>query len=103
MTKYFLMYYGGKRPSSPVEFASIMETWRNWTAEMGSAVIDSGNPFSQAAEVTSDGRTDTTAEVPSGYSIIQAEDMQRAIEIAQTTPVVEQGGRAVVYESFKVI
>lgn len=104
MTKYILMYYGGKRPQSPEEFAAIMEAWRTWTTETGKAVLDSGNPVSQTAEVTADRvAARTNNDTPSGYSIIQAESMEQAVQIAQTTPVVHQGGQAIVYETFKVI
>jgi hypothetical protein len=104
MAKYIFMYYGGKRPQSPQEFAGIMEAWRTWTAETGKAVLDSGNPLSQTALVTpKEVQTTPEGEVPTGYSIIEAENMEQAIQIAQTTPVVQSGGNAMVYETFKVI
>jgi hypothetical protein len=104
MTKYILMYYGGKRPETPEEFTGVMEAWRSWTEEMGKAVLDSGNPVSQVAHVAPDKVSrGANGAVPTGYSLIQAENMEQAIQIAQTTPVVQQGGQAVVYETFKVI
>ncbi len=104
MTKYIILYFGGKRPASPQEFANILEAWRNWTTQHGRAVIDSGNPLSQAAMVTTQGvEVDANGELPSGYTIIEADSMEQAVKIVRSTPVVAQGGKAVVYESFKVI
>lgn len=102
MPKYVLAYHGGSgMPESEVEQAAIMEAWSAWFAGMGAAVVDGGNPISQTKTVASDGSASDGggANPITGYSLISAADMNAALGLAGTCPVLASGGSVEVAEA----
>ena len=66
---------------------------------------DGGNPFTPAAksisgDAVSDGGVDAMA---SGYSVIKADSLDAAVEMAKGCPVLQGGARISVYETFEVM
>ncbi len=94
MAKYLLVYHGGKMPESSAEVAQVMDAWGKWFGSLGSAVVDGGNPVGQSFTVNSDGSTaDNGGSNPaSGYSLIEASDMDDALSKAKACPVLSSGG-----------
>ena len=108
MKKFVFVYYNGGDPSetSKEEMDQIMADWGKWYEELGDAVVDGGNPFGPggqevtAAEVTDVGGAENWHA--SGYTIVNAEDMDGAVKMAQSNPMHKHtDGKAVVrvYES----
>jgi hypothetical protein len=62
--------------------------WQAWFEQLGSAVADAGNPAFDRATVENCG-PDT---VLGGYSLITADDLQSAIELARGCPYASEGG-----------
>ena len=92
MAKFVFVYHGGKTPSSPEETAKVMEKWGAWFAGMGSAVIDGGNPVGPSTTVSADSVVDNGGANPlSGYSLIEAENMEAAVEMAKGCPILDHG------------
>jgi hypothetical protein len=103
MAKYVLAYYGGGMPESPEEQAKVMEAWGAWFGQLGSALADGGNPTSGAAKtISADGKVKDGANGPalSGYSIIEAPDLEKATELAKGCPVLQGGATISVFETF---
>ncbi len=76
MSKYMLVYTGGKMPESEKEQKKVLKEWETWYAKSGHAIVDQGNPFSPIAKnISSDGRiSDGSMDcMASGYSLIMAE------------------------------
>jgi hypothetical protein len=77
------LYYGMWRQTPEMKKA-----WGDWFASIGDKLVDGGNPLGQGFEVSDDG----TNELPldngalTGYSIISAESMEAAVEIAEACP-----------------
>ena len=93
-------------PEGPAEQAAVMKDWDAWFGGMGSALADGGNPFTgKAMSITSDGKTSDGAGgmLASGYSIIKADSLNAAVEIAKRCPVLKGGAKITVYETFKVM
>ncbi len=94
MPKYVLSYRGNKQmPSDEGEVAEIMAAWGAWFGSVGEALVDGGNPFSVATSVASDGSVG--APIPNeltGYSIVNAADLDGAVAIAKGCPVLGAGG-----------
>ncbi len=102
MPKYVLAYHGGNpMPESEAEQAVIMEAWGAWFAGMGQAVVDGGNPISQTKTITSDGTASDGggANPITGYSLISAANMDAALVLAGTCPVLAAGGNVEVAEA----
>ena len=104
MTKYALIYTGGGMPESEAEGAKVMEAWRNWMGSLGEALVDGGNPFSNAKSIVSDGSvSDATIGVrASGYSLLNADSLDAAVTMAKGCPHLQNGGQISVYETMEM-
>jgi hypothetical protein len=80
MAKYLFVYHGGS---------------------MGAAVIDGGNPVGDSSTVNPDGSVSGNggANPASGYSLIEATDLDDALAKAQGCPILVGGGSIEVAEA----
>jgi hypothetical protein len=116
MSDYLVMYEGGNRAwttTSPQELQGVFAEWGAWFKELeskgvlrtpGSALAPGG------AVITRNGKgfvTDTSMaevkELIGGFTIIQAESVEKAAEIAQSSPFLRNnpGGRIRVQPVFE--
>jgi hypothetical protein len=85
MKKFVLMHVGFETPTP-----EIQEAWGKWFASIGSRIVDSGSPLGAGREVTKNG----TRELPlgadsiTGYTIINAENLDDAEQVAKTCPII---------------
>ena len=102
MAKYLFVYHGGENPKSEEEVAEVLDAWGNWFGTMGAAVIDGGNPVGQSYTVNGDGSvTDNGGANPaSGYSLIEAGDLDDAVAKAKGGPILEANGTVELAEAF---
>ena len=92
MSNYIFAFHGGKKPESPEEGAKFMERWKAWVGGLGDAVVNPGNPVGMSKTVSSGGVTDDGGSNPlMGYSIVKADSMDAALEIAKGCPFLEMG------------
>src|SRR5215469_14740612 len=106
MANYLLLYTGGRMPETEAEQAAVMKAWTNWFGELGSALVDGGNPTTgQAKTIASNGTVSTGSELgmASGYSIIKADSLDEAVAKAKGCPVLQGGAKIVVLETFNVM
>ncbi|MEM7193540.1 MAG: hypothetical protein AAF402_01230 [Pseudomonadota bacterium] len=94
MTKFIFVYHGGSMPETEEEAALMMAKWHSWFDGLGSAVIDGGNPVGLSKTVNSNGSVDDHggANPASGYSLLQADTIEAALDMAQGCPIRESGG-----------
>ena len=85
---------------SPEKAQQTMNKWRAWFEEMtrkgqlkspGQPLDDAGKVVSAKGRVT-DGPYKEAKDVIGGYSIIEADDLSQAAQIAAGCPLVEAGG-----------
>jgi hypothetical protein len=91
---------------TPAEQQAILQAWTAWFGKLGSALVDGGNPFTPEAKHVSSGGKVTDGPVgamATGYSIIQADSLAAASEIAKGCPALQDGGQVTVYETFPVM
>ena len=103
MTNYVLVYTGGGMPETEEEGAAVMAAWGKWYGALGPAIVDGGNPFGPAAAVNPDGSV--TEGAPSGltgYTVLAADNLAAATDLAKGCPVLSSGGSVEVYETFDV-
>ncbi len=92
MPKYIFAYHGGKPPETPEEGEKVMAAWGEWLGAMGDAVVDGGNPAGPSKTVSASGVADDGGANPlSGYSLVNAPDMDAAVEMAKGCPVLPHG------------
>src|ERR1700690_3312815 len=94
MANFVLLFHGGSMPETPEEGQKIMAAWTDWFAQLGSALVDGGNPASHPHTLATDGSVSDALDGPTGYSIISADSMDAAIELAKGCPV-RQGGASI--------
>lgn len=99
MANYVLVYHGGSMPESPEEGAKVMQAWNEWFQQLGDAVVDGGNPASATRTIAANGSV-SDADGPSGYSIIKADSLDAAVELAKGCPVLQGGASIQVVETF---
>ena len=92
MPEFILAYHGGRKPESPEEGAQMMERWKTWLADLGDAMVNPGTPLGMSKFVDSNGVADAGNYEPlTGYSVVSAEDMDKALALAKSCPFVEIG------------
>jgi hypothetical protein len=96
MAKYVLIYNGGKAPESEEEKDRVMTAWGHWFESLGDALVDGGNPFGSPKSIGGD-----ASEAATGYSVLQADDHDAAVELAKGNPMTQENGTRIdVYEAF---
>jgi hypothetical protein len=106
MADYVLLFGGGGMPETEAEQAAVMEAWTAWFNDLGDAVKDQGNPFSgQAQTIAPDGSVGGSPLAPtaSGYTVLRAESLDDAVNMAKGCPVLQGGAQITVYETMAVM
>ena len=104
MAKFLFVYHGGGVPETPEAQAKAMEAWGVWFGQLGPAVTDGGNPTGASATVTADGSSQGGGANPTtGYSLIEASNLEDAIEKAKGCPLLGDGGSVEVCETINVM
>ncbi len=104
MPKYVFAYHGGKKPESQAEGEKVMAEWGAWFETLGSAIVDPGNPVGQSMTVSSSGvSADGGANPLSGYTLVNADSLDAATEMAKGCPMVKDGsGQVEVAEAMEM-
>ncbi|MGB5407309.1 MAG: hypothetical protein WBN43_11045 [Thiogranum sp.] len=99
MTQYIITYLGGDQPSSPEEGKQHFAKYKEWLSSLGDSAVSPANPFKNTSTVNSDGTVTTGSTTSmSGYTIIEADSMNTALEIAKAWPFLDIGGSLEVSE-----
>ena len=92
MPKYIIAYHGGRQPESPEEGKKGREKFMAWIDNLGDAVVNPGTPLGMAKIVTSSEVADNHDENRlTGFSIVKADNMDAALDIAKECPFLEMG------------
>ena len=93
MSKFMFAYHGGKMPETPEEGAKMMAAWEAWYKDMGESLVDGGNPVGMSKTVSSGGVEDNGGAHPlSGDTLISADSIEVACDMAKGCPMLESGG-----------
>ena len=106
MSNYVLLYTGGGMPAAEAEQKKMLQEWQSWYTKLDGALVDEGDPFAPMAKNITKGGTvkDGVVGTPAtGYSIIKADSLNAAVEIAKSCPVLRSGGQISVYETLKAM
>ena len=85
MKKFMFLHVGFKTPTQ-----EIMNDWMKWFESISDKTVDSGFSFGEAREITRDGSKELPLGLDSmtGYTIINAENLDEAEKIAKTCPII---------------
>ncbi len=103
MAQYIITYLGGDQPSSPEEGQKHFAKYKAWLSALGDAAVSPANPFKDTRTVNADGTVTTGSTTSmSGYTIIEADTMEAALEMAKACPFLDIGGSLEVSELMKM-
>ena len=103
MAKYLLIYRRASDLGDKItaeEMQRQMEKWRTWIAEgfQKGWMVDPGDALTQEGRVVKpkqvvvDGPFAEAKEIVGGYSIIQADSIEAAVQYAKGCPALQSGG-----------
>jgi len=100
MANFILVYSGGSAGATEAEREKSMQAWGGGSASSATRLSTAGNPFSEHAKNISNGTVhDGAIGTPAtGYSILKADSLNAAAELARGCPVLQSGGKITVYE-----
>jgi hypothetical protein len=99
MANFLLAYKGGSMAETPEDQEAAMNAWMGWFGSLGSAVVDGGNPFGASTAVLADGSRGDAGAALTGYSVLQADSLDAAADLAKGCPILAAGGTVEVYEA----
>lgn len=93
MPDFLFVYHGGKMPETPEAQQASMAAWGKWMEDHSSALKNPGHPVGMSKTVSPAGIADDGGANPTaGFSIISADDIDAACAIAQSNPMLSDGG-----------
>src|SRR5258708_15649472 len=101
MSDFAFVYRGRDFSASPEQMQKTMEKWRAWFKQLGEAghLKDTGHPLENSGRVVrgkqkavTDGPFAEAKDVVGGFTLIQASDLDHALELSKNCPILEVGG-----------
>ena len=101
MAEFLYLYRGGQRGTTPQESEQIMQKWVNWFKELGATgnLKDGGQPLEPEGKVVkgkagpvTDGPYAEAKDLVGGYTLIEADSLAKAAELAKGCPILERQG-----------
>jgi hypothetical protein len=99
MGKYVFAYNGGGTAQTDEGRQAAMAAWGAWFGKLGPAIVDPGNPFAGSTSVGGNGSPDSPL---TGYTVVNADSLDAASDLADGCPVLGEGGSIDVYETIEV-
>ena len=104
MAQYILIYKMAQPFDYSVlpekEIQKMAEVWGEWLGSIGGKLVDRGDKFKSGAKVVATDGVHEADNLLSGYSIIEAEDIDEALDFAKGSPILRNNGTVEVYEAF---
>jgi len=102
MSEFIYLYRGTNISAlSPEEMQKTMEKWTAWFKELGANghLKNPGNPLENTGKVVkgkqkrvTDGPYAEAKDVVGGYTVIEAKDIAKALELSKGCPILEVDG-----------
>jgi hypothetical protein len=101
MSEFVYFYRGGQTGRSPERMQQMMQKWMAWFKELADQghVIDRGQPLEQADKLVkgskkavTDGPFAEAKDVIGGFTLIEARDLDQAVELSKGCPIMEVDG-----------
>lgn len=93
MAQYMIVYKGDATDMSEMtqdEMQAVMAKWAEWMQGVGSALADLGTPFGPSSSIVDDGSAGTAVSL-TGYSIVEADNMDGARALVDSHPFLSEG------------
>ena len=92
MKNYAFFYYGEPKFDSPEEGAKEQQRFMAWVSSLGAALVNPGTPLGMAKTVSASGVSDgASSNRLTGFSVVKADSMDAALEMAKGCPFLKVG------------
>jgi hypothetical protein len=99
MPQFVMTYLGGDHPKTPEEGQQHFAKYQEWLGSLGAAAVSPMNPFKNTHVLSPDGSVSQGSGIGmTGYTIVEAADMDAALEMAKACPFLEINGTLEVSE-----
>ena len=101
MSEFVFLYRGGARDGSPEQMQQTMQNWMAWLKGLGEQghIKDQGQPLERTGKLVkgkqktvTDGPFAEAKDVVGGYTLIEARDLEQAVELSKGCPIFEVEG-----------
>jgi hypothetical protein len=101
MSEFVYLYRGGSREGSPEEMQQVMQKWMLWFKELSEKghIKNPGHPLERTGRLVTgkqktvtDGPFVETKDVVGGYTLVEARDLEQAVELSKGCPIFEREG-----------
>jgi len=101
MSEFVFLYRGGNREGSPEQMQQVLQKWMAWFKELADKghIKDRGQPLDRAGKVVkgaqktvTDGPFAEAKDVIGGYTLIEARDLDEAVELSKGCPILQREG-----------
>jgi hypothetical protein len=100
MPRFLVTYHGGGMPESEEGRQQAMAAFGAWVGATGKALVDPGAPLGPSRTVSAGSVTDGRVSEPfNGYSVLEAADLDAAVDLVRSHPYVGRGGSLQVSEA----
>ena len=111
MSEFLYLYRGGESGRSPERAQQMMQKWMTWLKELAGKghIKDQGQPLERTGKLVrgkqktvTDGPFAEAKDVVGGYTLIEARDLQQAVELSKGCPILEVDGEVEVRPVMKL-
>jgi len=101
MSQFVYLYRGVEPGRSPEQMQQSMQKWMDWMKELTEKghIKDMGQPLELTGKLVkgkkktvTDGPFAETKDVIGGYTLVEARDLDQAVELSKGCPIFEGGG-----------
>lgn len=101
MSEFVYLYRGGRMNRSPEAMQQTMQRWMAWFKELGESghIQNPGHPLEETGKLVkgkqktvTDGPFAEAKDVIGGYTLIEARDIDQAVELSKGCPIFEFEG-----------
>ena len=101
MSEFVYLYRGGERGRSPERMQEMMQKWIAWLKDLAAKghIKDQGHPLERSGKLVkgkqktvTDGPFAEAKDVVGGYTLIEARDLNQAVELSKGCPILEVDG-----------
>jgi len=102
LADFIFIFHGGDHPETEEEGMEMMRQWDQWLDDNKDVTVDPGRPMGMSKTMMSDGSVEDNggSNPASGFSVFEATNMDAALALAKTCPLLAMNGTIEVAESF---
>ncbi len=101
MSEFLYLYRGGESGRSPEKMQETMQKWMAWLKDLSEKghIKDQGQPLERAGKLVkgnqkavTDGPFAEAKDIIGGYTLVEARDLDQAVELSKGCPIFEVEG-----------